>query len=115
MQSIDNVGRLTIMVNTSISSDLPFEKRNITVQLASQTQLQTVMVPNETAQFSFGYLNSIVANYSLSVSFLLWGSYPNTTMMNTSSIIITTSNNGAKAQITYTLVFLIIAFFYLFL
>lgn len=54
-----------MIVNTSISSELPLPYRDITVTLGSQTQFQSISVPNQSTLFQFGQVDFNRKDYPL--------------------------------------------------
>ncbi len=70
-QKIENNGTLTIIINASISSELPYEIRNITVTLGSKTQSQEFTTPLDSIQFEFDGLNVENKTYPLMLNFSL--------------------------------------------
>ncbi|CAF1355300.1 unnamed protein product [Rotaria sordida] len=66
-----NNGTSAIIVNASISSELPYEKRNITVKLGTNIQSKVFNVPLESVTFAFDGLDPEPKEYPLQITFML--------------------------------------------
>ncbi len=70
-QTRTNAGTSAIVVNASISLELPYEIPNITVTLGSNRKSQVFKTPIEFVEFEFSELDSKSRNYSLLITFML--------------------------------------------
>jgi hypothetical protein len=66
---VTNTGTLAIIVNASISPELPYESREIIVTLGSESKRQTPDPSMEFVEFEFDLTDSMPKDYPLSVSF----------------------------------------------
>lgn len=68
-----NRGTSAIVVTTRVSSELPYEERNITVTLGARVHSQVFSVPTESIEFEFEHNASEATDYPLSIAILLYG------------------------------------------
>ena len=94
-QQTGNNGTLTIVINASISSELPYAKRNITVALGSQVQSQEFTIPLEFVVFEFGGLDSKNKTYPLVLDFSL--------IESTTTVSVFTATNIVNGTVTTTI------------
>lgn len=69
IQTMANTSTLGIVVNTSVSSELPYGKLNITVMLGLEKQSQVFNMPLDWANFTFDGLDLEPKDYPLSITF----------------------------------------------
>ena len=67
---VTNTGKLAIIVNASISLELPYDSRQITVTLGSESKSQTLDPSIEFVEFQFDLVGQMPKDYPLSVTFM---------------------------------------------
>ncbi|CAF1465220.1 unnamed protein product, partial [Rotaria sordida] len=94
-QTMTNTGAKAITISASVSSELPYKKRIITVTLSSKMQTKEIETPLESIQFLFDQLDSNSTSYSILVIFSLIDDTNTRTVSNaTSGLIYIGGNNG---------------------
>ena len=68
-QIVNSAGKTAVLVNTSISSELPYTQRNVTVTFGSQNQSYALNSSTEIAVFQFNQIDSQPRDYLLRVAF----------------------------------------------
>ncbi|CAF0996202.1 unnamed protein product [Rotaria sordida] len=107
-----NNGTSAIIVNASISSELPYEKRNITVKLGTNIQSKVFNVPLESVTFAFDGLDPEPKEYPLKITFMLVDytiDHRFTAINMINGIVKTTAHNMGNKQFLYHSLFLIVS------
>ena len=68
-QTMTSDGKIAVVVNASISLELPFTKRNITVTFGSENQSEILDLHTESVVFRFDQIDSKPKDYLLKVVF----------------------------------------------
>lgn len=74
-QTVTNAGTLAIIINASISSELPYTKRNITVKLGSEIQSRIFDIPLKSVEFEFDGLDLKPQDYPFLISYKLFNDF----------------------------------------
>jgi hypothetical protein len=110
-QTATNSGAKSITINASVSSELPYKKRAISVNLGSQTQMKEIETPLEDIQFIFDQLDSNSKSYPILVTFTLTDENNPQTISNATTGTVNIHQNNGHGQLIsdfFLLLFLIV-------
>ncbi len=111
-QTATNTGAKVITINASVSSELPYKKRAITVSLGSQIQTKKIETPLEDIQFLFDQLDSNSKSYPILITFTLSDENNTQTILNSTTGTVNIHENNGHGQLIsdFFLLFFLILF-----
>ncbi|CAF3140881.1 unnamed protein product [Rotaria socialis] len=98
-QTVTNTGAKAISINASVSSELPYKKRSISVELNSQIQNKEIEAPLENIQFLFDQLDSNSKSYSILVMFHLNDENNTRSVSNAITGLVSIDNNNGHGKL----------------
>ena len=111
-QTVKSAGKLAVVVNASISLELPYITRNITVTFGSENQSYALNSLTEFAVFYFDQIDREARDYLLTVAFTvveetgisIFGTLT-TTRTKKETVRVMSPSNGADSKLTLSTLF----------